>query len=182
MRWIPNALTLLRVLMIPLFLWLIFGHGDPRPAEWALLVFALASFTDFLDGYLARKWNVISNFGKIADPLADKLLVLSALSALTWLEPFRLWLPFIILIFLRELVITILREIYLKRGIVLPADRLGKIKTVAQMIGIIACLACWAWLSPVPAGVVAAAQAWFAAVTVLTLYSGYNYLKPKLKA
>jgi len=182
MQRIPNALTLLRILLIPLFVYLAFIDLGKNHIAWALLVFVVAAFTDFLDGYLARKWKVISNFGKIADPLADKLLVLSALAALTWLPPYRLFVPIFVVIFLRELVITILREIYLKRGIVLPADRLGKIKTVAQMIGIIACLACWAWLSPVPAGIVAAAQAWFAVVTVLTLYSGYNYLKPKLKA
>lgn len=141
MKNIPNILTIGRILLIPVFLWLVFARGSIASA---LLVFVAAALTDWLDGWLARKWQVISDFGKIADPLADKLLVLSALAALTWLPPYRLWLPIFIVIALRELVITILREIYKKRGIIVPADRLGKWKTFLQMLGIVLAFAAWA--------------------------------------
>ncbi|HNT52101.1 MAG TPA: CDP-diacylglycerol--glycerol-3-phosphate 3-phosphatidyltransferase [Candidatus Syntrophosphaera sp.] len=176
MPWVPNALTLLRILLIPLFCWLIFRASGP-PVGWALLVFAVAALTDWLDGYLARKWKVISDFGKIADPLADKLLVLAALAALTWLPPFRLWLPIFIVIAARELGVTLLREIYKRRGFILPADRLGKVKTVMQMTGIVLAFAAWAWLPKVSPGLVLSANLWFALVAVLTVYSGLQYLK-----
>ncbi len=183
MRNLPNLLTLLRVLLIPVFLWLVFASQVENRVAWALLVFAVASFTDWLDGWLARKWQVISDFGKIADPLADKLLVLSALAALTWLEPFRLcWLIFA-LIALREALITLMREVYRQRGIIVPADKLGKLKTVLQMTGIILAFALWAWwprLAALPGSRIAA-HVWFGAVTLLTLYSGINYLRPVQK-
>ncbi|MBW6513307.1 MAG: CDP-diacylglycerol--glycerol-3-phosphate 3-phosphatidyltransferase [Candidatus Syntrophosphaera sp.] len=178
MRWIPNALTILRVLLIPVFVWLIFVSEVQNHVAWALLVFAVCAVTDFLDGWLARKWKVISDFGKIADPLADKLVVLSALAALTWLEPYRLFLPIFIAIALREVVITVLREVYKKRGIILPADTLGKWKTFLQMTGIILAFALWAWLPAVPRYCVTAANIWFGLVALLTLYSGLNYFKP----
>lgn len=176
MRWLPNALTILRILLIPLFCWLIFRNPG-REVGWALLVFAAASCTDWLDGYLARKWKVISNFGKLADPLADKLLVLSALAALTWLPPFKLLWPIFVLIAARELAITVLREIYKRRGIIIPADKLGKWKTALQMVGIIAALALWAWRPQLPPAVIIAANAWFLLVAALTLYSGWNYIR-----
>lgn len=180
MRNLPNLLTLLRVLLIPVFAWLVFFSAVPNRVAWALLVFAAASFTDWLDGHLARKWQVISDFGKIADPLADKLLVLSALAALTWLDPYRLVWPIFALIALRELGITILREVYKRRGIIMPADKLGKLKTVLQMAGIILALALWAWKPGAAASAAArtAAHLWFGAVTLLTLASGLNYLRP----
>jgi CDP-diacylglycerol--glycerol-3-phosphate 3-phosphatidyltransferase len=182
MRWIPNALTILRILLIPLFIWLAFSSTGEHHIAWALLVFAVASFTDFLDGYLARKWKVISDFGKIADPLADKLLVLSALAALTWLEPYKLFVLIFIVIAFREAVITIMREIYARKGVIVPADKLGKWKTALQMTGIIIAFALWAWWPQAAASQPAriAAHVWFGAVALLTLYSGLNYLKPAM--
>lgn len=177
MRQIPNALTLFRVLLIPLFLWLVFQSQAENRIAWALLVFVVAAATDWLDGFLARKWQVISDFGKIADPLADKLLVLAALAALTWLKPFRLFVLIFVVIAVRELVITILREIYKQRGIIIPADKLGKWKTFLQMTGIILAFAAWAWLPEVSQGYIAAAHVWFGLVAILTLYSGLNYFK-----
>lgn len=177
MRSIPNLLTLLRVLLIPVFIWFVFfGSGENRIAI-AVLVFAVASFTDFWDGYLARKWNVISDFGKIADPLADKLLVLSALAGLCWLPPFLLSKAIFWVIAVRELAITILREIYKRRGIIIPADKLGKLKTVLQMSGIIVAYALWVWLPTISAPLVLAANVWFGLVAALTLYSGLNYIR-----
>ncbi|HNX38217.1 MAG TPA: CDP-diacylglycerol--glycerol-3-phosphate 3-phosphatidyltransferase [Candidatus Cloacimonadota bacterium] len=179
-RNVPNALTLARILVIPVFAWFLFaGHADSRILI-SLIIFVLASFTDYLDGALARKYNIISNFGKIMDPLADKLLVLTALAGLTWLEPYRLpWLIFV-LIFLREAVITILREVYKKKGIIVAADKLGKFKTVTQMCGIIIAFSVWASGDPTQLFRLIVIL-WFWGVTVLTLISGMNYLKPQKK-
>lgn len=174
MSWVPNALTLLRGLLIPLFCWLVF-KPDGSDVDAALLVFCVAAGTDFLDGYLARKWNVISNFGKIADPLADKLLVLAALAALTWKPPFRLWMPIFLVIAARELVITLLRETKKRRGEIMPADKLGKLKTVLQMVGIIVAFALWAWWPGLNRPTVLAVNLWFVLVALLTVYSGINY-------
>lgn len=176
MRNLPNILTMLRMLAIPLFLWLVFGSTSPDAITWALLLFAAAALTDWLDGYLARKWNVISDFGKIMDPLADKLLVLSALAGITWKPPFNLCAVIFAVILVRELVITILREIYKSRGIIVPADKLGKIKTVMQMTGLTASYALWAWKPEIGNGIHIAVTAWFWLVAVITLISGANYL------
>lgn len=180
MRRIPNILTILRVLLIPVFIWLTFMSRIPHHLAWALLVFVVASFTDFLDGHLARKWNVISDFGKIADPLADKLLVLSALAALTWQaqSPYKLWVWIFVVIAIREVFITVLREVHKKKGFIMPADKLGKLKTVLQMAGIITAFALWAWFPEKAPEFRLAANLWFAAVALLTLYSGLNYLIP----
>ncbi|MDP2173231.1 MAG: CDP-diacylglycerol--glycerol-3-phosphate 3-phosphatidyltransferase [Candidatus Cloacimonadaceae bacterium] len=174
MRGIPNALTLLRVLLIPVFLYYTFSPQGSIAI--ALIIFAVASFTDFLDGYLARRMKVISNFGKLMDPLADKLLVLSALAGLTWLPPFRLHIAIFCVILVRELAITILREIYKKKGIIVPADKLGKIKTLMQMSGIIAAYALWAWHDPIPSELITIIAIWFWLVAGITLSSGLNYL------
>ncbi|MGC9362123.1 MAG: CDP-diacylglycerol--glycerol-3-phosphate 3-phosphatidyltransferase [Candidatus Syntrophosphaera sp.] len=180
MHRIPNILTIIRVLLIPVFIWLVFLSQSPHNVAWSLLVFVIAAFTDFLDGFLARKWNVISDFGKIADPLADKLLVLSALAALTWQarSPYELWVWIFVVIAIREVFITILREFHKKKGFIMPADKLGKFKTVLQMAGIIAAFALWAWYPDLAAELRLAANLWFAAVALLTLYSGLNYLMP----
>ena len=178
MRNIPNILTMLRVLLVPVFVWLVFFCDASDSIAWALLVFSVASFTDFLDGHLARKWQVISDFGKVMDPLADKLLVLAALLALTLLEPFKLHPSIFFLIALREVLVTVLREVYVKKGIVMSADKLGKLKTVMQMLGIIASLVLWAWFENLAASspIRIAAHLWFGAVALLTAFSGLNYL------
>lgn len=176
-RNVTNALTLLRVLLIPVFAWYLFFCDRPVTIWLALIVFCVASFTDFLDGYLARKHNIISNFGKIMDPLADKLLVLTALAGLTFIDPYRLsqWIFWIILG--RELLITVLREIYQRKGIIVAADKLGKIKTVMQMLGIITALIVWAAGGPSESFRLIIAI-WFWLVTLITVISGINYLKP----
>ena len=177
-RNIPNALTLFRILLIPVFAWYLFFTSFDCSIWMALLVFIIASLTDYWDGFLARKYNIISNFGKIMDPLADKLLVLTALGGLTWLQPYRLS-PFIFWLILgRELLITILREIYKNRGIIVAADKLGKLKTVTQMLGIIAAYLLWAWGKAGNTAVMLISF-WFWLVTLLTLVSGANYLKPR---
>jgi CDP-diacylglycerol--glycerol-3-phosphate 3-phosphatidyltransferase len=179
LRNIPNILTILRIIAVPVFAWLVFRHTAEHSISIAFWLFVAASATDYLDGYLARKMNVVSNFGKIWDPLADKLLVLTALAGLTWSSPFRLHILIFIMIFSRELVITILREVYKKRGIIVAADKLGKLKTVMQMVGLIAAYAIWVWIAIPSTGIKSIIQVWFWIVTAITLYSGVNYFMIK---
>ena len=132
---VPNALTVLRILMVPLFLVLLLADGgnDVTLRWWALIVFLLAMFTDFVDGYLARRNNLITNFGKIADPIADKSLMAAALIGLAIIVELPWWVPVIILV--REFGITVLR-FFMIRIAVMPASRGGKIKTVLQTAAI----------------------------------------------
>lgn len=173
---IPNALTTLRMLVIPLFLWLVFGS---QKIGAALIVFAMAALTDWLDGFLARRWNLISTYGKIMDPLADKLLVLSALAGITFSPPFRLSPVIFFIILIRESLITLLREIYKRRGIIVPADKMGKIKTFMQMTGLALAYAFWAWMSDFPVWLIPAITIWFWLVAGITVVSGFSYLNIK---
>lgn len=176
-KYIPNALTILRILLVPVFLYALFILPEGMKAPYALIFFVLASLTDYIDGTLARAWHVVSDFGKIMDPLADKLLVLSALAGLTWLPPFSLSPVIFIIILIREVGITILREVFQKRGIVVAADKLGKLKTVMQMGGIIFALACWAFLTDISPGLKLGVSLWFWLVAIVTVISGLNYIK-----
>ncbi len=172
---LPNILTSLRALAVPFFLWLVFVRQE---VQAALFLFAAASLTDWLDGFLARRWQVISDFGKIMDPLADKLLVLSALAGITWNSPFRLNTFIFSIIFARELIITILREIYKKRGIIVAADKLGKLKTFMQMLGLVLAYAFWAWMKVIPEYILTIINTWFWLILAITIVSATSYLKP----
>lgn len=133
---LPNKLTLIRVIMIPLFLVFMlndfFGGWDN---EIAAIIFIVASITDWLDGYLARKNNIVTNFGKFMDPLADKLLVCSALIAFVEIGYLPAWI--VIVIISREFIISGFRLVAADNGIVIAASYWGKFKTVFQMIMII---------------------------------------------
>lgn len=131
---IPNILTLLRIIMIPIF-YVVFFSDITNSSLFAALIFIVASLTDWFDGFLARKWSLITNFGKIMDPLADKLLVMTALVCL--LTSFRIPAWAVIVILAREMAITGLRIIAASEGVVVAADMLGKFKTVFQMVAII---------------------------------------------
>jgi len=132
---IPNLLTLSRIILIPLFLYLIFTPTIEHRI-WALIIFVFASFTDFLDGWTARKLRQETDTGKFLDPLADKFLVISALIAFLFLDPLiPLWM--VIVIIARDLLITVMRYLAIKKGSMLRTSRLGKFKTAFQMIGII---------------------------------------------
>ncbi|PRY79103.1 CDP-diacylglycerol--glycerol-3-phosphate 3-phosphatidyltransferase [Alkalibacterium olivapovliticus] len=179
---LPNKITLFRIFLIPLFILLVLV-----PLDWgtfsalgttvdiqllvATAVFAVASFTDWLDGYLARKMNIVSNFGKFADPLADKMLVMSALILLVELGLAPSWVVAIIVS--RELAVTGLRLILVEQGgTVMAAAWPGKIKTNTQMFAIIFLL-----MNDFPFGFIN-----FSIGTVLlyvclffTIYSGVNY-------
>lgn len=129
---LPNRLTLLRVLMVPFFVWFLLAGWGMRGDIAALAVFAAASFTDYLDGHLARKYHLITNFGKFMDPLADKLLVGSAVICLVALG--RLPAAACVVLIGREFVISGFRLIAAEQGLVIAAGIWGKVKTVCQMI------------------------------------------------
>ena len=133
---LPNKLTVLRVIMIPFFV--LFMLTDLCGAEnkyIALAIFCVASFTDFLDGYLARRDNLVTNFGKFMDPLADKLLVCSALICLIELGQLPAWM--VLIIISREFIISGFRLVASDNGVVIAASYWGKWKTVFQMISVI---------------------------------------------
>ena len=128
---LPNKLTILRAIMIPFFL--VFLYMSPGWSKWvALGIFIAASLTDMLDGKIARKYNLVTNFGKFMDPLADKLLVCSALIALSDLNRIPAWI--VIVIIARDFIISGFRLIAAEKGIVIAAGWWGKIKTTVQMI------------------------------------------------
>ena len=135
----PNKLTLLRVILIPFFVVCLLAV-DAGWGKWAALaIFIVASLTDTLDGYLARRDNLVTNFGKFMDPLADKLLVCSAIICLVDMERIPSWI--VIIIIGREFVISGFRLIASDNGVVIAANYWGKIKTVCQMIMIIVVIA-----------------------------------------
>lgn len=173
---LPNKLTTARVVMIPLFLAALYNSC------WmaALVIFALASVTDALDGHIARSRGLITDFGKFMDPLADKLLVTAALIAFVELLNVPGWVVFLIIA--RELAITGLRTIAAGKGIVMAADKWGKVKTVSQMVWICYGLLmgfCFYGLSIRGSeawGMYLAFQIGMAVVLCTTLFSGGNYL------
>lgn len=131
---LPNVLTMLRIAAIPLILWLI-DRGGPRDCIIAALVYSAAALTDLLDGYLARRMNIVSVLGKFLDPLADKLLVMAAL---VWMVPMgRIAEWAVVLLLAREISITALRSIASSEGLVMASARGGKFKTALQMVGIL---------------------------------------------
>lgn len=133
---LPNKLTVLRMFMVPFFVFFMLGSVTIGWFKWiALLLFIIASLTDLLDGKIARKYNIVTNFGKFMDPLADKLLVCSALIGLTEIGLVPAWATIIIIG--REFIISGFRLIAAERGIVIAASPWGKAKTVVQMAMVI---------------------------------------------
>ena len=133
---LPNKLTILRVLMIPFFVLFMLMDITGAADKWiAVALFVIASLTDFLDGYIARKYNLVSNFGKFMDPLADKLLVSAAMICLVEMGRLPAWV--VILIISREFIISGFRLIASDNGVVIAASYWGKFKTVFQMAMII---------------------------------------------
>ncbi|HCG56976.1 MULTISPECIES: CDP-diacylglycerol--glycerol-3-phosphate 3-phosphatidyltransferase [Brevibacterium] len=175
---VPNALTVLRILLVPVFLVLLLADAgqDTSMRWWALVVFLLAMATDKIDGDLARKYNLVTNFGKIADPIADKSLMAAALIGLAAIAEIPWWVPIIILI--RELGITVLR-FFMIRIAVMPASRGGKIKTVLQTVAIGLFLLLRPVAQFVPEGVTFALLilAWLVMVAaiVVTVVTGIDY-------
>lgn len=132
----PNKLTMLRVILIPFFVFFMLSSVAGESGKWiALVIFVVASLTDTLDGYLARRDNLVTNFGKFMDPLADKLLVCSALICLIQLGQLPAWM--VIIIVSREFIISGFRLVAAEQGIVIAASYWGKFKTTFQMIAVV---------------------------------------------
>lgn len=182
---LPNKLTLLRVILVPFFL-LFMYINIPFNFAIALVIFAAASITDALDGHIARKNNLVTNFGKFLDPLADKVLVISALCVFTEMPDVKMGAIPLIIIVAREFMVSGLRLLAADSGVVVAAGMWGKLKTAFTMVTIIGILL---WLSIVndfsfniPDGIANAvdsviipALVWIS--TALTIISGAVYLK-----
>lgn len=136
---LPNALTTARLIAVPVVVWLLIaddGAGG-HLRWWALVVFLLAAATDYFDGYFARRWNVVSAFGQLADPIADKALVLVTLGAIVVVDGIPWW-PLAVLA-VREIGVTVGR-LAVAKGVVIAASRGGKLKTVLQLLALTAYL------------------------------------------
>ncbi len=162
-----SKITLIRVAFIPVFMVLMYlSGGVPNVWMWlSLAVFIIASLTDYIDGHIARKYNQVSDFGKFLDPLADKLLVIAAMTMFCEWGTFPAWALMIVLT--REFAVTGLRLVAVGKGKVIAAGWSGKVKTASTMIGLCVMMAFpdVFWLSAVIIGV----------IVVTTVYSGVEY-------
>ncbi len=137
---LPNKLTVLRIIMVPFFVFFMLTDTGGNANKWiALVIFCIASLTDMLDGKIARARNLVTNFGKFMDPLADKLLVCSAMICMIPSEKLAAW--FVIVVIAREFIISGFRLVASDNGIVIAASYWGKFKTVSQMAMIIILIA-----------------------------------------
>jgi CDP-diacylglycerol--glycerol-3-phosphate 3-phosphatidyltransferase len=161
---LPNFLTLLRILAVPVVVVALVGE-TPNGDALAAAVFALAALTDGLDGYFARSRDSVTSFGKLMDPIADKLLIIAALVSLVSLDRLQAWVAMVIIA--REVAVTAMRAVAAERGVVISASWLGKLKTVLQIGAVFALIAA----NPAPAWVDALV---YVAVAV-TLVSGADY-------
>ena len=169
---LPNKLTLFRIILVPFFVAAML-LDIPGRWIWALALFAVASLTDLLDGKIARKYNLVTNFGKFMDPLADKVLVMSAL--ICFIPCFGLTPVVVIIIMSREFLVTSLRLVASTEGLVIAADKWGKAKTATTMVWICLTLA----LSACKVGGAAFLIVFYTGAvlaTLLTVVSGINYL------
>ncbi len=166
---IANVLTMSRLVLVPVFLYLLFAEGG-HDRLWRLAafgVFAIASVTDHVDGNLARKHGLITDFGKIADPIADKALTGAALVGLSLLGELPWWITVVIAV--RELGVTALRFWVIRHGVI-PASRGGKAKTLVQIVAI------GLYLLPLPEGLQIVAVVTMYAAVVLTVVTGVDYV------
>lgn len=167
---LPNKLTIARMCMVPLFMIALMMNTDMSRIA-AAVIFALASLTDMLDGQIARKYNMITNFGKLMDPLADKVLTAAAMICLVELGDLAAWIA--ILIIFREYLITGLRSVAASENIVVAANIWGKVKTVCQMIALMLLML----KSQIVALCGVNVGLWLMYVAViLTVYSGLDYV------
>ncbi len=165
---LPNKLTMVRMIAVPFFIAAFLLGMYPV----ALVLFIAASVTDYFDGKIARSQNLVTNFGKIMDPLADKILVYSALCLFIETGTIRAWM--LIIILAREFIVAGMRTVAASEGRVLAAGMSGKIKTVLQMIAVIVMLA-GLWLKDYPV-IMTAGYYIFLASLVMTVYSGCEYV------
>jgi CDP-diacylglycerol--glycerol-3-phosphate 3-phosphatidyltransferase len=167
---LANKLTMLRIFLVPIFLIFIAARGIPYGKELATIIFIVASLTDKLDGYIARSRNQITNFGKFMDPLADKLLVTAALVSLVELQIVHAWIAMIIIA--REFAVSGLRTVAASEGNVIAASWWGKIKTVVQIVAIIAALLNLTYVNPTLKILTDVAMG---AAVIITIISGVDY-------
>ena len=160
---LPNKLTLLRIILIPFFMGVLYW-GFPGANYVALAIFVVASVTDLLDGKIARKYNLVTDFGKFADPLADKMLVTAAM--LWFVETGKMAAWMLLIVIVREFAVSGLRMIASDKGRVIAAGWSGKVKTASTMVCIVV------MFLPIPA-VVNTICVWV--ITLTTLYSGVEY-------
>jgi len=166
-----NIVTMVRILLVPVFAWALLVDGG-ESVTWRLVatgIFVLAAVSDRLDGYLARRYDLVTDLGKLLDPIADKLLVGTALVLLAWIGELPWWVPVVILV--RELGITFMRLAVLKYA-VMPASRGGKLKTVLQAVAITLFLLPLAHL---PAWIGVVAWVVLGAAIVVTVVTGVEY-------
>ena len=185
---LPNILTLSRIALAVVLIILLEG-STPTGNILALLVFAIASLTDFYDGYFAKKMGLVSDFGKIMDPIADKVLLLSTFWVLAHIGMIAWWM--FVVIALREVLVTVSRLVAMRQGQVLAAERAGKIKTVVQIITVLSILFylvaqqsefCSYWFYNVQRIWLGANSALMLAAVILTVYSGIEYYRHRPKA
>ena len=178
---LPNALTVLRLVLVPVFV--VLGlQSQSWSALWAaFVVFAIAAITDRFDGELARSWGQITDFGRIADPIADKALTLCGFGLLSYQGFLPWWLT--ILIAVRELGITAMRAFFLRRGVVVSANQAGKQKTFMQMVALGTLLIPWAHFTAMSEAnegwvvlLIRLGQIFAGVALALTLYSGFMYV------
>jgi CDP-diacylglycerol---glycerol-3-phosphate 3-phosphatidyltransferase len=183
-RQLPNAITIVRILCAPIFLWMLLADaGDGGPLRWwAAALFVVAIATDGVDGYLARRYEIVTDLGKLLDPIADKALTGVAFVGLSLLGELPWWITVVVLV--REVGITVYRFVVVSDH-VLAAAWMGKLKTVAQAVALSLALAPLASLSPEPVwtGIVW----WVNVVTmtvavVLTIASGIDYIVSEARA
>lgn len=170
---LPNRLSMIRICSVPVITALLIADGYAWTGYAALFLFIFAAITDFVDGHIARKYHLVTNFGKFIDPVADKLLTLSAMIMLSWQGQLPAWI--VVAVLFREIAVDGLRLVAVEQGHVIAAGKLGKIKTVCQMVMIIAHLVYYVrfpllhilagWLL-LPSRI---------AVLVMTLWSGADY-------
>lgn len=172
---VANILTMARIAMVPVFVVLVL-QGTTAGYLWGTLVFALAALTDRVDGHLARSRGLVTDFGKLADPIADKVLMLTALVLLSVSGHLPWWITIVIVV--RELGITVLRFVMVRRGVVMPASKGGKLKTTLQALFIGGLLLPWHAFLPAVAATVMVTLTWVlvGAGLLLTVVTGLDYL------
>ena len=180
---LPNKLSILRICMIPLFVAAFYVTALPMNYVISAVIFALAAATDFLDGHIARKYNLVTNLGKFLDPIADKVLVSTALIVLITLPNVLspLWAIAVAIILARELIVSGFRTVAASRNLVLAADKVGKVKTLFQDVAIVVLLVgAQGYLGGTlilgVTPIVFAGLILLGIATLLTIISGVNYI------
>ncbi len=166
---VPNFLTTIRLLVVPVLAWLLFQENSTTNFNRTIagVLFIVAALTDIADGTIARKWNLITNFGKIFDPIADKALIGTALIGLSSMGLLDWWFTWVILA--REIFVTLLRFWVIKQGVI-PASRGGKLKTIMQIVAISF------YLLPLPSSASLLAEILMYVAVILTLATAVDYI------